>query len=57
MQNIVKLMNRLMHFRYNCGFNVRYSEPSISTFSRFLNLISEFEIFKEDFKQLIKALI
>ncbi|SNX53977.1 transposase [Thermoanaerobacterium sp. RBIITD] len=55
-QNIVKLVDRLKSdpvFKYNCVFNVLGSVPSTSTFSRFLNLISESEVLKEDFKQLI----
>lgn len=55
-ENITRLVYRLKSdpvFRYNCGFKVLSSAASTSTFSRFLNLISESEALEEDFKQLI----
>ena len=53
---VCKLVQRLHDdpiFRYNCGFNVLQTPPSESTFSRFLDRITETDSLEEEFKLLV----
>ncbi|ADD03131.1 transposase IS4 family protein [Thermoanaerobacter italicus Ab9] len=55
-KTIAALVKRLKTdpvFRFNCGFNVLGSIPSESTFSRFLTLLSESEVFQKIFETLV----